>query len=109
MSLYPSLEDMGVDRLMEQQRQINQQIYQQQTTGIPAFTANPYPEMNNRNASSSGGATIQDITDTNAYPDLHDFMGMELSKEIIAANMPEYLNNRNQVANIQQVPIFFIL
>lgn len=97
MSLYPSLEDMGVDRMIEQQNQMSQHIYQQnqqQPIGIPAYTSNPYPEM----ASSQ-----QQQLDAQAYPDLYHFMGMELSKEIIAANMPEYLHERNQVAAIGQV------
>lgn len=96
MSLYPSLEDMGVDRLMEQQNQFSQQIYHQQQMGIPAYTSNPYPEM-------ASNSVTQAAHDSNAYPDLYDFMGMELSKEIIAANMPEYLHGRNQVDTIGQV------
>lgn len=91
MSLYPSLEDMKVDQIMRQQQNAFDQINHQPAIGggggLPAYTANPYPEM--------GGAAS--TPQSNAYPDLYDFMGMELSKDMIAANMPEYLQSR-QVA-----------
>lgn len=35
------------------------------------------------------------------YPDLADYLGLELSREVIAANMPEYLNRDARVAAYQ--------
>jgi hypothetical protein len=37
-----------------------------------------------------------DVVGGTAYPGLAEYMGMELSRDIIAANMPEYLPE-NQV------------
>ena len=31
------------------------------------------------------------------YPTLNDYMGLEFTQEMIAANMPEYLHSHNQV------------
>lgn len=84
MSLYPSLEDMQVDKLVRAQ----QSAMAQQTHVIPDFTTNPYPEMG-MSTSMSASQIV--------YPDLFNFMGMELSRDVIAANMPEYLNKQSAV------------
>lgn len=88
MSLYPSLEDMKVDQIGRAQAQAFSAMQQQQhqfsqVASAPAYTMNPYPEMNPQPASAP-----------TAYPDLFDYMGMELSHDMIAANMPEYLTQR---------------
>lgn len=82
MSLYPSLEDMQVDKLVRAQ----QSAMAQQSHIIPDFTTNPYPEMGIQVMSTSSSQIM--------YPDLFNFMGMELSHDVIAANMPEYLNKQ---------------
>ena len=87
MSLYPSLEDMKVDQIGRAQTQAFNEMQQQQhqfaeAASAPAYTMNPYPEMN------------QSASAPTAYPDLFDYMGMELSHDVIAANMPEYLTQR---------------
>lgn len=82
MSLYPSLEDMQVDKLVRAQ----QSAFAQQSHVIPDFTTNPYPEMGTQAMSTSSSQIM--------YPDLFNFMGMELSHDVIAANMPEYLNKQ---------------
>jgi syntenin-1 len=74
MSLYPSLEDMKVDQMGRAQAQAFEAIAQQQSA---------YPSL--------AGPGVQS-SPSHSYPDLADFMGLELSQEIIAANMPEYLN-----------------
>lgn len=91
MSLYPTLEDMAVDKLMTAQHK-NMQNYQQHqaSAGIPAFTQNPYPELNN--------AAVPTSTNAVMYPNLADFMGLELSQHMIAENMPEYLQSNQQIA-----------
>ncbi|XP_023321037.1 syntenin-1 isoform X2 [Eurytemora carolleeae] len=69
MSLYPSLEDMQVDHMMQAER-----------SGHVLPTPNqplPYPP-----ASAPGLSS--------AYPGLAEYMGLELTPEEIALNMPEY-------------------
>jgi len=82
MSLYPSLEDMKVDQLLVAQNshhQMQPQASQQQL---------PYPPQ----VSGPGGPSAPV-----AYPGLAEYMGMELSEDIIRANMPEYLpQSQNQ-------------
>lgn len=89
MSLYPSLEDMQVDKLVRAQQSAMAQV--QQSHVIPDYTTNPYPEM--------GASSMQTSASSSQimYPDLFNFMGMELSHDVIAANMPEYLNKQVSV------------
>lgn len=92
MSLYPSLEDMQVSKMMvAQQNTFNQQQQQQHQlpSAIPAFTQNPYPEMNAASAPSANAIM---------YPDLGDYMGLELSQQMLAANMPEFVRTEGIVA-----------
>lgn len=108
MSMYPSLEDMKVDQIgraqtaaynaiSQQQQMLNQ--HQHQQNNLPSFTANPYQGLFESNNSSMPSAPPP-LTNGEIYPDLVDYMGLELSQEVIAANMPEYLNReRKQVAN----------
>jgi len=90
MSIYPSLEDMKVDHLIQAQTEVlggvaaemaSQPIPRQQASSLP------YPINPAQPAVGAGGF----------YPGLVDFMGMELSEEMIRLNMPEYLPE-NQVA-----------
>lgn len=78
MSLYPSLEDMHVHKIAQAQHK--------------AFTdQNAYPVPDN-----SGTTSALEVTNPSApilYPGLGDFMGLELTNEMIAFNMPEYLQN----------------
>lgn len=62
MALYPSLEDMNVDMMQRAQ----------------AVVAHAVPQL-------------QMVSGNSMYPALGDFMGLELSAETIAINMPEYL------------------
>lgn len=71
MSLYPSLEDMKVDGM------IRAQIAQSQAT-------QPYQQNYPPVASATSGGR-------HVYPALGDYMGLELSSDVIALNMPEYL------------------
>lgn len=75
MSLYPTLEDMQVDKMIQAQNHAAQA-----TQAIPAHTQNPYPELNNGNS-----ALVM-------YPNLGEFMGLDLSEDMIRSNMPEYSN-----------------
>lgn len=71
MAMYPSLEDMKVDHLVQAQVSHLQASQQQQQ----AIQSALMPGGNNLGA---------------MYPALTDYMGLELSQEMIALNMPEY-------------------
>uniref|UniRef100_A0A182NV01 PDZ domain-containing protein n=1 Tax=Anopheles dirus TaxID=7168 RepID=A0A182NV01_9DIPT len=107
MSLYPSLEDMLVDKMVQTQNTVvaaaaAQQHQQQQAypapsapTGdskypplyslYPSFADGPQKgEKASAVVHSSAGGAIM-------YPDLFEYMGLELSKEMIEANLPQYM------------------
>lgn len=93
-SLYPSLEDMQVDKIIQAQNYAAAAQSQAATSAIPAFTQNPYPELN-----SSGGGGGNNSNNSSAlvmYPNLGEFMGLDLSENMIRTNMPEYLENAVQ-------------
>ncbi|XP_076240468.1 syntenin-1 [Calliopsis andreniformis] len=82
MSLYPTLEDLKVDHMMKAQLQAEAQynvpsvLQEQNVPSAPAYNTSPI-----------------------LYPSLGEYMGLELTEEIIAENMPEYsLVNRTSMA-----------
>jgi len=97
MSLYPSLEDMQVDQMIRadpnlagvqhppppQQQQIT-------TTQLP-YPAIPISDSEIPSAPSMTTTEITSINPRSPYPQLAEFMGMELTEQEIALNMPEYL------------------
>lgn len=90
-SLYPSLEDMQVDKIIQAQNYAAAQS--QASQAIPAYTQNPYPELNNSTNSNNSSALIM-------YPNLGEFMGLDLSEDMIRTNMPEYLANAVQPVSV---------
>lgn len=88
MSLYPSLEDMQAHKMVQAQQNIlnsyatSQQSYAPQSA-YPQLTSAPSAPYNN----------AQNATAPILYPGLSDFMGLELSSDTIALNMPEYMQN----------------
>ena len=67
----------------------------------------PAPASTHASAPASGNAAAANLPypvrgSLPVYPGLAEFMGMELSEDIIRENMPEYLA-RNQVATRPQV------
>ncbi|CAH1772260.1 unnamed protein product [Owenia fusiformis] len=82
MSLYPTLEDMKVDQMQQAQVQY-QQAAQQPAVQYPGEAAQTYPT-----AAAAGGSSL--------YPSLQDYMGLSLSPECIAQNMPVVAANQNQ-------------
>ena len=58
---------------------------------LPTLQRGQVSPHNNYNNASYGGALVAPNTSPSAYPSLHDFMGLELTEEMIRANMPEYL------------------
>lgn len=95
MSLYPSLEDMKVDQMVQAQTQV---------FGAMAAAAAPPPNVSRPElpyplSPSPAMASM--------YPGLADYMGLELSEDVIRANMPEYLPvavQQNQVAAASPAP-----
>lgn len=88
-SLYPSLEDMQVDKIIQAQNYAAAAQAQAAQPSLPAYTQNPYPELNNGSNVSNTSALIM-------YPNLGEFMGLDLSEDTIRTNMPEYLQNAVQ-------------
>ncbi|XP_058058730.1 syntenin-1-like [Anopheles bellator] len=110
MSLYPSLEDMKVDQMMQLQNRVvaaaaaQQQQYPPSAPGVkipPAYSL--YPSFN-----ETGAPEKHDGAMVNAgglmYPDLHEYMGLELSKEMIEANLSQYLPAQPLAASNTIVP-----
>ncbi|XP_046468330.1 syntenin-1 [Neodiprion pinetum] len=92
MSLYPSLEDMKVDRMIKAQLLADQHYIPHP----PQVPQNPLPQV-----ASCPSAPEHHIL----YPALGDYMGLELSEDVIAANMPEYaVVNRQSTALAPQAP-----
>lgn len=89
MSLYPSLEDMKVDQMGRAQVQMMNEVMranqQAMTASAPPshdqYGAPPYP-LHPPQAPKG----LEHL-----YPTLDDYMGLEFTQEVIAANMPEYL------------------
>ena len=90
-------------------------------TGTPQNSSLPYPIINPTQTSAwagvstsgSAGSTLGSTSGSNAgaggfYPGLAGFMGLELSEDVLRANMPEYLPE-NQVALRQSVRKFLNL
>lgn len=87
MSLYPSLEDMKVDQMAKAQVNAIQSAYSSQPpTAYSTLPASPALE-------------------NPMYPSLGDYMGLELTDAVIAANMPEY----SQIALYQRVSILLYI
>ncbi|XP_063990199.1 syntenin-1-like [Diachasmimorpha longicaudata] len=81
MALYPSLEDMKVDQMMKAQLQSEYAEYIPQMNTSTAPLAPSAPSAHQQGYDALSGAL---------YPALGDYMGLELTAEMIEANMPEY-------------------
>uniref|UniRef100_A0A182SUT9 PDZ domain-containing protein n=1 Tax=Anopheles maculatus TaxID=74869 RepID=A0A182SUT9_9DIPT len=118
MSLYPSLEDMMVDKLVQSQNtaiatavaQQQQQQYQPYPPSAPVTKdayGGLYPSFTNQHTSGALDANRSTPPVGGAaglmYPDLYEYMGLELSKEMIQANLPQYMPQAN-VASTAVVP-----
>ncbi|XP_076755308.1 syntenin-1 [Xylocopa sonorina] len=85
MSLYPTLEDMKVDHMMKAQLQA-----QSEYNAPPAMPQQIEPSAPAYNSLSS-----------TLYPMLGEYMGLELTEEVIAQNMPEYsIANRTMAVSV---------
>lgn len=81
MSLYPTLEDMKVDRMMKAQLQTESQY---NVAAISCKEAVP-------------SAPVYNSSSTALYPSLGEYMGLEFTEETIAQNMPTCLVNRQSM------------
>lgn len=119
MSLYPSLEDMQVDKMLQSQNRVvaaaaaAQQQQQQQlyhpsapTSKVPPVYS-LYPSFDAIEAGASApekAAGHNALAPTAMYPDLYEYMGLELSKAMIEANLPQFMHAQ-QSPNAQAVAI----
>lgn len=99
MSMYPSLEDMKVDQMLQAQNTGPSSAPSNASLPYPLNPTAPspynipapsYPIMTNPSSAPPSAPS-------HAYPGLAEYMGMELSEAMIRDNMPEYLPN-NQTA-----------
>jgi syntenin-1 len=89
MSVYPSLEDMKVDHLMQAQEHAA-------SNAMPSPHSATYPSAPSAFASAG--------PHTGSYPGLAEYMGLELTEAEVRANMPEYLPAVVQSSSIATVP-----
>lgn len=94
MSLYPSLEDMQVHKIVQAQQNA-MHFQQQQSPPQPSAPSqyNMYPHLTQMPSNASPPFKSSANESNTLYPGLYDFMGLELSSEMIALNMPEYVRN----------------
>lgn len=88
-SLYPSLEDMQVHKMVQAQ----QNAFASQMNAPPAppsYAHNAYHQLSAPSAPTFGGPNPSAPV---LYPGLGDFMGLELTSDVIGLNMPEYMQN----------------
>lgn len=102
-SLYPSLEDMQVHKVIVAQENAAMNAH----TNANACSQRGYPYLTNNAACTSAE---QSNTVAALYPGLGDFMGLELSQDVIALNMPEYMQFNQAVSvtpMISSIVFFF--
>lgn len=92
-SLYPSLEDMQMHKMVQAQHNAfaNQM---NAPASSPSYAQNAYPQLAPYALAPS--APFNENPNPSApilYPGLSDFMGLELSSDVIALNMPEYMSS----------------
>jgi len=94
MSMYPSLEDMKVDQMLQVQNTVSPSSSSTASLPYPAHPTAPSPYNIPSTQPSLYPATSTPSLSTTpgqAYPGLAEYMGMELSEALIRDNMPEYL------------------
>ena len=110
MSVYPSLEDMKVDHMMQVQS-FNLEKVRKNDLRDDAFTdlVSPFNFTLHANQAQEQGAGLIPAPSTaptaaptpptgSNYPGLAEYMGLELTEAEVRANMPEYLPAVVQVA-----------
>lgn len=84
MSLYPSLEDMKVDQLARAQNHHESRFTPAALPTAPPSASPLYP-LNPENVPASAGSHKSSI-----YPGLSDFMGLDISPEVVAELTSQY-------------------
>jgi len=98
MSVYPSLEDMKVDHMMQAQEQAA-------SNAMPTPHSVTYPSAPSAPSAPSGpSGPSAGSPHTGSYPGLAEYMGLELTEAEVRANMPEYLPAVVQSSSIATVP-----
>lgn len=90
MSLYPSLEDMKVDQIIQSQQRLMASAMQAATVGLPPAGAAP--------SSSAPPCAYQ--PNVTLYPALTEYLGLDLSSAAVQHNMPAVYQSM-QVAHQQ--------
>ena len=114
MSVYPSLEDMKVDHMMQVQSFYLEKVRKNEISAMmPSsliwYACNPsiFPLYANQaqeqgagliSAPTAGSFTAPTAPTGSNYPGLAEYMGLELTEAEVRANMPEYLPAVVQVA-----------
>jgi len=88
MSIYPSLEDMKVDHMLQAQNSSSPHAQQYASSSLP------YPSAPTQPVSTASSGTNP------AYPGLGEYMGLELTQAMIRENMPEYLPNNQSAVSL---------
>ncbi|RZF45545.1 hypothetical protein LSTR_LSTR005747 [Laodelphax striatellus] len=113
MSLYPSLEDMKMDQMhmaqLSYQSHIAEPTMPALTRSVPSApmypnigTASPPPPYSlSPTAPPSAAPKTVSPTSLALYPTMEDFMGLELSPEVLRANMLDYTVS---VPNVPEAP-----
>jgi len=95
MSIYPSLEDMKATEMIRAQVGAIHQENHYPSAPLPTLHRGQTSpsQYNNGSPYAALAATAPAVhaSSASAYPSLRDFMGLELTEEMIRANMPEYL------------------
>lgn len=106
-NLYPSLEDMKVDHMMQAQTQ----AMPAQPDVAPPSQQNAYPSVFPGNDTREANLPYPlhpsaAIVPANVYPELGGYMGLEFNEETLRDNMPEYLSGTQQVAVRPPVSVY---
>lgn len=87
-SLYPSLEDMQVHKMVQAQQ--NAFASQVNAQPMPTYAEGAYPQLG---APAPYSYTAPASASAPLYPGLDDFMGLQLTSDVLALNFPEYTRN----------------
>lgn len=99
-SLYPSLEDMQVDKMIQAQQTAFYQQHQQPSSAASSSPSAPPPPAGSapQPTAPAVAAVPAAAAAAAAYPDLGDFMGLELSQQMLATNMPAFVREAYSAA-----------
>lgn len=97
MALYPSLEDMKVDQIIQAQENVIRSSVSMPSAPASSAWVNPGQPYSSATPGASSSSAL------GVYPGLADYMGMELTEDVIRVNMPEYLPAVRQPSQIATV------